>query len=136
MKIIEEFKSFVMRGNVVDMAVGVIIGAAFGKIVSSFVSDIIMPPLGILVGGIDFSSLSIVLKAQEGTTPEVAIRYGSFINTGIDFLIVAMAIFAMIKMVNRLSRKSEDAPSTKDCPQCLMPVPVKAKKCGHCTSGL
>ena len=111
MSMVQEFKEFAMKGNVVDMAVGIIIGAAFGKIVSSFVNDIIMPPLGVLIGGVDFSDLSIVLKEAVGETPAVSINYGSFIMTVIDFLIIAIAIFVAIKAMNAMKRKEEEAPA-------------------------
>jgi large conductance mechanosensitive channel len=107
MSLIKEFKAFAMKGNVVDMAVGIIIGAAFGKIVSSLVSDVIMPPIGLLIGGLDFSQLSITLS----TSPLVVIKYGVFINTMIDFTIVAFAIFMMIKALNRLKKKQDEAPA-------------------------
>jgi large conductance mechanosensitive channel len=105
MKIIQEFKSFAMRGNVIDMAVGIIIGAAFGKIVSSLVSDVLMPPIGLLLGGIDFSDLAITLKSAEANQPAVLLKYGLFVNTVIDFLIIAFAIFALIKSINSLKKK-------------------------------
>lgn len=111
MGFLSEFKKFAMRGNVVDMAVGIIIGAAFGKIVSSFVSDMIMPPIGMLLGGTDFSNLAVTLKAATPLKPAVVIGYGQFINTVIDFLIIAMAIFVMIKFINKLDRKKADAPA-------------------------
>ena len=141
---IKEFKEFIMRGNVVDLAVGIIIGGAFGKIVSSFVGDILMPPLGLLLGKINFSDLFINLS---GTAyPSVAaakaagaptINYGLFINTIIDFLIVAFAIYLLIVQVNRMQKKPEAAPpATKDCPFCLSAIPVKAVRCPHCTSNL
>lgn len=110
MSLIKEFKTFAMRGNVMDMAIGIIIGAAFGKIVSSFVGDIIMPPLGILIGGVDFSDLSIVLKEATDVAPAVVLAYGKFIQTIIDFLIVAFAIFMGIKAMNRLTAKKEEEP--------------------------
>lgn len=108
MSLIQEFKKFAMRGNVIDMAVGIIIGAAFGKIVSSFVGDIIMPPLGILIGGVDFSDLSITLKDAIGNTPAVVLAYGKFIQTIIDFLIIAFAIFMGINAMNKLMSKQEE----------------------------
>lgn len=116
MGFIKEFKEFAMRGNVLDMAVGIIIGGAFGKIVSSFVSDVIMPPLGMLIGGLNFTNLKIVLKhaVMEGgevVTPEVSLNYGNFLQQTLDFLIIAFAIFLLIKGVNRLSRKKEEAPA-------------------------
>jgi len=105
MSLINEFKAFAVRGNVVDMAVGIVIGAAFGKIVSSFVDGVIMPPLGLLIGGVDFSDLAIVLKDAVGDAPAVLLRYGSFIQTVVDFLIIAFAIFMAIKAINHLKRK-------------------------------
>lgn len=116
MSLMKEFKEFAMRGNVIDLAVGVIIGAAFGKIVSSLVADVIMPPLGLLIGGIDFSNLSVLLK--EGATPEanVFLRYGKFIQTIVDFLIVAWAIFMAIKGINTLQRKKAEAPAAPAAP--------------------
>lgn len=107
MSILKEFKTFAVKGNVVDMAVGIIIGAAFGKIVSSFVGDIIMPPLGVLIGGVDFSDLAVTLKAAEGDLPAVVLAYGKFIQSIIDFVIVAFAIFMGIKVINRLKREDE-----------------------------
>jgi len=104
MSLAKEFKEFAVKGNVVDMAVGVIIGAAFGKIVSSFVSDVITPPLGLLVGGVDFRELSVVLKAGVGTTPPVVLKYGLFIQSVFDFMIVAIAIFGVVKMINKMKR--------------------------------
>jgi large conductance mechanosensitive channel len=121
MGFVKEFKEFAMRGNVLDMAVGIIIGGAFGKIVSSFVSDIIMPPLGVLIGGVDFTNLKFVIKhaVTEGgtvTSPEVTVNYGNFLQVTFDFLIVAFAIFLLIKGVNRLSRKKEEAPAEPAAP--------------------
>ncbi|RLM20427.1 large-conductance mechanosensitive channel [Brenneria alni] len=111
MSIIKEFREFAMRGNVVDLAVGVIIGAAFGKIVSSLVSDIIMPPLGLLIGGVDFKQFSLVLRDAQGDTPAVIMHYGVFIQNIFDFIIVAFAIFMAIKLMNKMRRKQEDAPA-------------------------
>lgn len=108
MSLIQEFKAFAARGNVIDMAVGIIIGAAFGKIVSSFVGDVIMPPIGLILGGVDFSDLAVTLKAAEGTTPAVVIAYGKFIQTIIDFLIIAVAIFMGLKAINTLKKKQEE----------------------------
>lgn len=116
MSIISEFKAFAVKGNVVDMAVGIIIGAAFGKIVSSFVGDVVMPPLGVLIGGVDFTDLAITLKAAESDLPAVALAYGKFIQTVIDFLIVAFAIFMGIKVLNRLKREEEVAPQAAPAP--------------------
>ncbi|MCL4704275.1 large-conductance mechanosensitive channel protein MscL [bacterium] len=129
----KEFKEFAMRGNVVDMAVGIIIGAAFGGIVTSLVNDVLMPPIGVLTGGIDFSKLALSLQDE----PAVTIKYGVFINAVINFLIIAFAIFMLVRAMNRLKRKEEAppaAPTTKECPECLMTIPLKAKRCGHCTA--
>jgi len=140
---LKEFKEFAMRGNVLDLAVGVIIGAAFGKIVSSLVDDIIMPPIGKALGHVDFSNLFINLSETSYSTIAAAkaagsptINYGIFLNTIINFLIVAFAIFLLVRTVNRWTAKPAPtaAPTTKDCPQCAMPIPIAAKKCGHCTS--
>lgn len=139
----KEFKSFVMRGNVLDLAVGIIIGAAFGKIVSSFVSDILMPVISIAMGKVDFSNLFIALNGDVYPTLEAAkkagaatLNYGLFINAVIDFLIVAFAIFMLIKGVNRFQKKEEaKAPETKECSECLSLIPLKARKCSHCGSG-
>ena len=126
MGMLKEFKEFAMKGNVLDMAVGIIIGAAFGKIVSSLVSDVIMPPIGVILGNVDFSSLAINLREKSGDVPAVAIRYGVFVNTVIDFVIVAFAIFVVIKQLNRLKRpEAPPAATTKDCPRCLMSIPIK-----------
>jgi large conductance mechanosensitive channel len=133
----KEFKAFVMRGNVVDLAVGVIIGAAFGKIVSSLVNDVLMPPIGLLVGGIDFSDLAVTLNAPLGNAKPVTLHYGLFINNVIDFLIVAFCVFLVVKAVNSLKKSpTPPDPTEKECPQCLMMIPIKAKKCGHCTSAI
>jgi large conductance mechanosensitive channel len=107
----KEFKAFAMRGNVMDMAVGIVIGVAFGKIVTSLVNDIIMPPIGVLMGGVDFSHLAVTLKAAAGSEPAVALKYGAFLSTIIDFLIVAFAIFLVIKGMNALKRKKEEVPA-------------------------
>jgi large conductance mechanosensitive channel len=139
MSLLKEFKSFAMRGNVVDMAVGIIIGAAFGKIISSLVSDILMPPIGVLIGGMDFSSLGITIKEAAVDHAAVVIKYGMFINILIDFLIVAFAMFMIIQGMNRLVKKPEPAPAiptTKECPECMMVIPINAKRCGHCTAVL
>ena len=119
MSILKEFKTFAVKGNVVDMAVGIIIGAAFGKIVSSFVGDVIMPPLGVLIGGVDFTDLAITLKAAEGDLPAVVLAYGKFIQSIIDFIIVAFAIFMGVKVINRLKREeaiAEEAPAEPEAP--------------------
>ena len=110
MSLLKEFKSFAMRGNVVDMAVGIVIGAAFGKIVSSFVTDVLMPPIGMLLGGVDFSNLMITLKDASGEVPAVAVKYGVFINTVIDFIIIAFAIFLVVMAMNKLQKKKDEAP--------------------------
>lgn len=113
---IQEFKKFAMRGNVVDIAIGIVIGVAFGNIVSSLVSDIIMPPIGILIGGVDFSNLTIVLKEAVGDDPAVTINYGVFIKAVLDFIIIAFAIFMMVKVMNRLKRKEEEKPAAPPAP--------------------
>jgi len=137
MGIVKEFRDFAMKGNVVDMAVGIIIGVAFGKIVSSLVGDVIMPPIGYLLGNVDFSSLAFTLKEATDSSPAVTIKYGLFINMIIDFLIVAFVIFMVIKLMNSLKKPAPaPAATTKDCPHCLMSVPLKATRCGHCTSDL
>lgn len=136
---IQEFKTFAMRGNVVDLAVGVIIGAAFGKIVSSLVNDVLMPPIGALLGGMDFSSIALTIKEATGSTPAVTMRFGVFINTVIDFMIVAFVIFMVVKAMNTMKKKepvAAPAPTEKQCPECMMVIPISAKRCGHCTSVL
>ena len=142
----KEFKAFVMRGNVLDMAVGIIIGVAFGKVVSSLVNDIVMPPIGKLLGDVDFSNFFITLSGQHFATladarkaGAVTIAYGTFLNTVIEFLIVAFAVFVLIKWVNRLMPKPAAAPAppaTKDCSYCRMSIPAAATRCPHCTSPL
>ena len=150
MGLIKEFKEFAMRGSVVDMAVGIVIGGAFGKIVSSVVSDVVMPPIGKLIGGVNFSELTISLgKTVEQVekdgqmTPvvnEVFINYGAFLQTVFDFLIVALAIFFVIKLMNKatsaLKQEEEKAPTTKDCPKCCTKISIKATRCPNCTSEL
>jgi large conductance mechanosensitive channel len=135
MKMLDEFKEFAVKGNVVDMAVGVIIGGAFGKIVSSFLNDVMMPPLGMLGGGADFTDYRLTLKAAEGANKAVTLNYGAFITTVIDFSILAFAVFMMVKAINRLKEKEPvppPAPTEKQCPECLLNIPLKAKRCGHC----
>lgn len=145
----KEFKEFAMRGNVVDLAVGVIIGGAFGRIVSSFVDDILMPPIGLLMGNVDFSNLFINLSGREFANYKVlsqahdagavTINYGLFLNSVIDFLIVAFAIFLLIRQINRLDRKKETPvaePTTKVCPFCMSEIAIKATRCPACTSEL
>ena len=139
-----EFKEFIMRGNVIDLAIGVVIGAAFGKIVTSFVEDVLMPPIGLLLGGADFSNLFINLSGK--AYPSIAaakaagaatLNYGIFLNNIINFLIIAFAIFLLIKQINRMQRPAPAAaPTAKDCPYCLSAVPLKATKCAHCTAEL
>ena len=138
MGMLKEFKDFAMRGNVLDMAIGIVIGAAFGKIVTSMVNDVIMPPLGMVLGKVDFSSLKITLQEAVDKTPAVAINYGAFINTILDFVIVAFCIFLVIKQVNRFTKKPEApaAPTTKACSYCQTDIPIKATRCPNCTSQL
>jgi large conductance mechanosensitive channel len=147
---LKEFKEFVLRGNVLDMAVGIIIGAAFGTIVASLVNDVIMPPIGLLLGGVDFANLFILLKAGSPAAPyaslaeaqaagAVTINYGVFINSVVSFLIVAFVVFLLIRTINRLRREEEappEEPTTKECPYCLSTIPIKATRCAHCTSEL
>ena len=147
---LKEFKEFVMRGNVVDMAVGIIIGAAFGGIVNSFVSDVIMPPIGLLLGKVDFANLYVILREGATAGPfaslveakkagAVTISYGAFINTIINFLILAFVIFLFIRNINKLKRKEVAAPAvptTKECTYCFSTIPIKATRCPHCTSEL
>ncbi len=116
MSMMQEFKTFAMRGNVVDLAVGIVIGGAFGKIVSSLVTDVIMPPIGVMMGGVDFSALAITLKEAVGDTPAVAIKYGLFINTIIDFVIIAFAIFLLVKAMNSMKKKEAAAPAAPPAP--------------------
>ena len=148
---LKEFKEFAMRGNVVDMAVGIIIGAAFGKIVTSMVTDVIMPPVGKAMGNVNFTDLFINLDSSKGPFKSLddakkagaaVIAYGSFINTVIDFVIVAFCIFLMIKAMNTMKRRLEHAPeapaapTTKECPRCFSTIPIKATRCPNCTSEL
>lgn len=150
MGMMKEFKEFAVKGNVVDMAVGIIIGAAFGTIIKSLVADVIMPPIGLLLGNVDFANLFVVLK--QGVPPgpyaaladatgagAVTLNYGMFINTIVSFLIVAFAVFVLIKNINRLKRTEEapaPAPTTKECPHCYTVIPIKAVRCPNCTSQL
>jgi large conductance mechanosensitive channel len=142
---LKEFKAFVMRGNVLDLAIAVIIGGVFGKIVSSLVNDILMPPIGAIMGKVDFSNLYLNLsnisftslaEAQKAGAPVV--KYGLFINTVIDFVIVSFVIFLVVRMANRLQQKqaAPAVPTTKECPHCLSVIPIKATRCAHCTSEL
>jgi large conductance mechanosensitive channel len=140
----KEFREFAMRGNVLDMAVGIIIGAAFGRIVASFVEDVLMPPIGQLLGKVDFSNLFVSLSGQSYDTLTAAkaagapiLAYGSFLNHVINFLIVAFAVFLLVRAVNRMKRQEAPAaPTTRDCPYCLTAIPKKATKCAHCTSAV
>jgi len=145
---LKEFKEFAMRGNVVDMAVGIIIGGAFGTIVKSLVADVIMPPIGLLLGGVDFTDLFVILKEGSSAGPyatlaaaqeagAVVISYGVFINAVISFLIVAFAVFLLIRTINQLRREEEEAPAaptTKECGHCYSTISIKATRCPHCTS--
>jgi large conductance mechanosensitive channel len=139
---IKEFKEFIVKGNVLDMAVGIIIGVAFGKVVTSFVSDVLMPPIGLLLGKVDFSNLFINLSGQSFASLADAkkagaatLNYGLFLNTTIDFLIVGFAIFIMVRQVNRMKRQEvAPAPMTRECPFCLTAISLKATRCPHCTS--
>ena len=142
MGMIREFKEFAVKGSVVDMAVGIIIGGAFTPIVRSLVGDVIMPPIGLALGDTDFSELKLVLREAEedpfgAVEPEVAIAYGQFLNQVFTFLVVAWAVFLLVKGVNRMRRKEEapaPEPTTRDCPYCLLSVPRAATRCGHCSS--
>ena len=147
---LKEFKEFAMRGNVIDMAVGIIMGAAFGGIVNSLVSDVIMPPIGLLLGNIDFSNFFLVLKEGKVAGPyasvaaakaagAVSLNYGVFVNTIVSFLIVAFSVFLLVRSVNKLRRKEEVPPvlpTTKECAYCFTSIPIKATRCPHCTSEL
>ena len=143
---LKEFKEFIMRGNVLDMAIGIIIGGAFGKIVTSLVNDILMPPIGVLLGGVDFTNLFINLSGKPyatlvdaKTAGAATINYGLFLNTIIDFVIVAFVIFLLVRAVNRMRREQEAppaVPTTRDCPYCLSSIPIKATRCPNCTSQL
>jgi len=149
--VLKEFKEFALRGNVIDMAVGIILGAAFGAIIKSLVDDIIMPPIGLLLGGVDFANLFFLLKvgakspgpyaslADARAAGAVTLNYGMFINLIISFLIVTVVMFLLIRIINRLKRKEEAvsaAPATKECPYCLSAIPLKATRCPRCTSEL
>lgn len=149
MAVIKEFKEFAMRGNVVDMAVGIIIGGAFGTIVKSLVDDVLMPPIGLLLGGIDFSNFFLILKegakaagpyaalADAKAAGAVSINYGLFLNAVVSFLIVAFAVFMLVRSINTMRRKEEAPPaqpSTRECPFCLSNIALKASRCPNCTS--
>ncbi|HKT35139.1 MAG TPA: large conductance mechanosensitive channel protein MscL [Nitrospira sp.] len=141
---LKEFREFAMKGNVLDMAIGVIIGGAFGKIVTSLVSDVLMPPLGLVLGKVDFSSLFLNLSGTPQPSLAAAkaagaptVNYGVFLQTVFDFIIIAFVIFMLVKQVNRLKTPAApSAPTTKDCPLCLSTIPIKATKCAHCTSAV
>ena len=148
---LKEFKEFALRGNVIDMAVGIIIGAAFGTIVTSLVNDVVMPPIGLLLGGVDFANLFILLESGSPAGPyasladaqaagAVTVNYGVFINAVVSFLIIAFVMFLLIRTINRMKREEEEAPpaepTTKECPYCLSTIPIKATRCPHCTSEL
>ena len=147
-RIWKEFKEFAVKGNAVDLAVGVIIGAAFGAIVNSLVKDVVMPPISLLTGGLDFSNKFLILRAaKDGSTAfntpadaakagAITWNYGNFITLVINFLIVAAAIFLVIRIINQLRHPAENAPDTKDCPACAMKIPIKATRCPHCTTEL
>ncbi|HBX43812.1 MAG TPA: large conductance mechanosensitive channel protein MscL [Deltaproteobacteria bacterium] len=147
---LKEFREFAVKGNMVDMAVGIVIGAAFGGIIKSLVADVLMPPIGLLLGNVDFSNLFLVLKEGSTLGPfatieaakeagAVTLNYGLFVNTIVNFLIIAFSIFFVVRAINRAKRQEEAPPAeptTKDCPHCLSTIPIQAKKCGHCTSEL
>ena len=137
----KEFKEFAMRGNVIDLAVGLILGAAFNGIVGSLVNDVIMPPVGLLLGKVDFTNLFIDLSGTQHASLKAAkdagaatINYGVFVNTVIHFLIVAFVVFLLVRQINRMRRRGEAPPSTRECPYCLSVIPIKATRCAHCTS--
>jgi large conductance mechanosensitive channel len=145
---LKEFKAFVMRGNVLDLAVGIIIGGAFGTIVKSLVDDVIMPPIGLALGNVDFANLFLMLKPGLKASPPyptladaqaagaVTINYGNFVNNVVTFIIVALAVFLIVRVANRLKPQDAATPTTKDCPYCRMAIPVSATRCPHCTSDL
>jgi large conductance mechanosensitive channel len=141
----KEFRDFIKRGNVVDLAVAVIIGAAFGKIVTTLVEGVIMPPIGLALGGVDFASLFYPLSTARGIPISLAdakakgipvVAYGQLINDIINFVIVAFVVFLLVKQVNRMKSKPAEGPTTKDCPYCISTIPLKATRCAHCTSEL
>jgi large conductance mechanosensitive channel len=145
---LKEFKAFVMRGNVLDLAVGIIIGASFGTIVKSLVDDVIMPPIGLVLGNVDFANLFVLLKpglkapppyatvADAQAAGAVTINYGNFVNNVVTFIIVALAVFLIVRVANRLKPQDAATPTTKDCPYCRMAIPISATRCPHCTSDL
>jgi large conductance mechanosensitive channel len=140
---LKEFREFAMRGNLLDLAIGIVLGAAFGRVITSLVNDIVMPPIGLALGGLDFSSLFITLKGGPYASVAAAklagaptINYGIFINTIIDFMIVAFVMFLVVRQVNRMQRQREAAPATKACPYCVSTIPIGAVRCPNCTSDL
>jgi large conductance mechanosensitive channel len=140
---LREFREFAMRGNLLDMAIGIVIGAAFGRIISSLVNDVIMPPIGLVLGGFDFANLFVALRGGPFASVAAAkaagaptINYGVFINTIVDFIIVAFAVFLLIRGINRMRREPEATPTTKSCPYCVSTIPLAAVRCPHCTSEL
>jgi len=140
---VKEFKEFAMRGNVIDMAVGVVIGAAFGKIISSLVEDVVMPPIGLALGNVDFSNLFVNLSGKDYPSVAAAkaagaatLNYGIFFNTILNFIIIAVAIFLVIRSFNKTKQPEPAAVSTKECPHCLSVIPIKATRCAHCTAEL
>jgi len=140
---LKEFKDFALRGNVLDLAVAVVIGVAFGKIVSSFVSDVLMPPIGLVLGRVDFASLFINLSGQPYATLKDAkaagapvIAYGVFLSAVVDFVIIAFVVFLLVRQINRMRAPAPAAPATKECPRCLSMIPLRATRCPHCTSDL
>ena len=135
MEILKEFKTFALRGNLIDMAVGIIIGGAFGKIVTSLVNDVIMPPIGMLLGGMNFSDLALKMGASDKAA---SLKYGAFMQSVVDFMIVAFAIFMLVQAVNKASKYmlQEAAPTTKDCPRCCSKIAIRATRCPQCTSEL
>jgi large conductance mechanosensitive channel len=142
---LKEFREFIQRGNVIDLAVAVVIGAAFGRIVTTFAEGVLMPPIGLLTAGIDFTDLFYVLDSSRGVPASLeeaktngipVIAYGQLLTDIINFLIIAFAVFLIVRQVNRLKSKQETAPTTKDCPHCLSTIPLKATRCAHCTSAV
>ena len=145
MKMFNEFKEFAVKGNVIDMAVGIIIGGAFGTIAKSLVEDVLMPPIGMMLGNVDFSNMFMVLREGPTGGPytnlaaakgagAITLNYGLFVNNVLSFLVVAFAVFFMVRTINRLKRLNESAPTTKACPMCATDIPLAAKRCPHCTS--
>jgi large conductance mechanosensitive channel len=137
MSLVKDFRDFANRGNLIDLAVAVVLGGAFGKIVNSIVNDIIMPPIGLLIGGIDFSAMKIVIKDSAVPGEVVSINYGMLINVIVNFLIIAWCVFIILRVIQRFQKKEEAAaPTTKKCPECAMAIPIEAKKCGYCATNL